>query len=304
MSGMGLWQVLKDSWRKNAPEVLGLFDGSMPDFITAVRPRDALPGIPVFCYHLVEAEQLGADLEFLRRNGYRTLSGDDFLQALKPSAQTQRAVLLTFDDGPKNFHDVAFPLLKQYNARAIHFIAPGLHAESYDTDANTRPMTWEELSTIHLSGLVAFQSHTLESRYVPKWPMPAALAGVDPRIENALRKPALSLAADLARSREVLETKLPGLAVKHMSFPMYLGTPEAVEIARAQGFSACHWGYLPKRPLNRPGDSPYFISRLSDEFVRRLPGSGRVGFTELFRERARRVQVARAWRRRFAQSAA
>jgi hypothetical protein len=297
---MGLLQALKDSWRKNAPEVIGLFDGSMPAFITAARPRDTLAGIPVFCYHLVEAEQLGADLEFLRRNGYRTLNGDEFLEALQPSAQTQRTVLLTFDDGPKNFYDVAFPLLKQYGAHAIHFIAPGLHADRYDTHADTRPMTWQELLTIHQSGLVQFQSHTLESRYVPKWPMPAALAGVEPRIESSLRKPPLSLAEDLAQSRQVLETKLPGLAVKHMSFPMYVGTPEAVETARAQGFSACHWGYLPKRPLNRPGDSPYYISRLSDEFVRRLPGSGRVGFTDLFRERARRVQVAKAWRRRFA----
>jgi peptidoglycan/xylan/chitin deacetylase (PgdA/CDA1 family) len=303
---MGLLQALKDTWRKNAPEVIGLFDGSMPDFVTAARPREPLGGVPVFCYHLVEAQQLGADLEFLRRNGYHTLAADEFLEHVEGTRQIpDRSVLLSFDDGPRNFFDVAFPLLKEFGAQAIHFIAPGLHADSdQDDGVEDRPMTWQELLTIHRSGLVRFQSHTLESRYVPRWPMPAALAGCEPRIENSRRRAALNLAEDFAQSKRALEAKLPGLIVNHLSFPMYLGTEGAVEIARAQGFRACHWGYLPRRPLNKRGESPFFISRMSDEFVRRLPGMGRVGFAQLLRERARRVQMARAWRRRFAPSAA
>jgi hypothetical protein len=303
---MGVLQALKDSWRKNAPEVIGLFDGSMPDFVTAARPREPLGGVPVFCYHLVDAQQLGADLEFLRRNGYRTLDADEFLEHMAgTSPAPSRAVLLSFDDGPRNFYDVAFPLLRQFDARAIHFIAPGLHADSNEDDAvDARPMTWQEILTIHRSGLVRFQSHTLESRFVPRWPLPAALAGCEPRIEDSRRRPALALGADFAQSKQALEAKLPGLIVNHLSFPMYLGTQGAVEIAKGQGFRACHWGYLPRRPLNKAGDSPFFISRLSDEFVRRLPGSARVSFAQLFRERARRVQAARAWRRRFAASAA
>lgn len=303
---MGLLQALKDSWRKNAPEVIGLLDGSMPRFITAGRPREPLEGVPVFCYHLVTAEQLGADLEFLRRNGYRTLDADEFLELLAGSRPLPaRSVVLSFDDGPRNFHDVAFPLLREFKARALHFIAPGLHADANENDGVAdRPMTWQEILAIHRSGLVKFQSHTLESRFVPKWPLPAALAGCEPRIEESRRRPPLALAEDFVRSKQALEARLPGLVVNHLSFPMYLGTQQAVDTAKAAGFRACHWGYLPRRALNRAGDSPYFISRLSDEFVRRLPGAGRAGLAELLRERARRVQVARAWRRRFAPFAA
>jgi hypothetical protein len=56
---------------------------------------------------------------------------------------------------------------------------------------------------------------------------------------------------------------------------------------------------LKGRPLNRAGQSPLTISRVSDEFVRRLPGEGRVGFGHLVRERLHRIRLAREWRRQY-----
>jgi peptidoglycan/xylan/chitin deacetylase (PgdA/CDA1 family) len=248
----------------------------------------------------VEPEQLQADLEFLRTNGYRTLSGDEFLDHLNGAgAIPERSVMLTFDDGPRNFYAVAFPLLRRFSARAIAFIAPGLHAEPGADDLLAdRPMNWRELEEIHATGLVQFQSHTLESRFVPEWPAPVPLAGCLPKLEQARRGRPLDLREDLVRSRELLEARLRGACVDHLSFPMYLGTPAAVDIARSLGFRACYWGLIPRRPLNRAGDSPFFVSRMSDEFLRRLPGERRVSIRQLIRERMHRVQLARAWRRK------
>lgn len=291
---------LKDVWRKNAPEVLALWNGALPDFVTARNPRTPLGGVPIFCYHLVEHAGLYADLTFLRENNYRTLSASDFLGYMTDGKIIpDRSVLLTFDDGPRNFYDVAFPLLKQFNASAIAFIAPGLHRDAGVGDSQgERPMNWRELHEIHSSGLVQFQSHTFESRYVPSWPLPAPLAGCAPSLEEERRGAPLGIAEDLSRSREALEERFPGLIVNHLSFPMYLGTPAAVKIARSLEFKACYWGYIPGRALNRAGDSPFQMSRMSDEFLRRLPGTGRISVVQMLLERVRRIRVARAGRRR------
>jgi len=301
MKSVGLRTALQNIWRKNAQEVVGLFDGSLPSFVVARRPAEGLAGVPVFCYHLIQAEQFGADLEFLKRNGYATLLPDEFLEYLVSSRSTPpRAVMLTFDDGPKNFYDVAFPLLREYSAKAMAFIAPGLHAESVESDnTDARPMTWLEIREIHASGLVSFQSHTLASRYVPAWPKSVPLVGCAPAIENRRRQAALPLSQDLGMSRQSIESHLPGASVRHLSFPMYDGTEAGVEAAKAQGFKACYWGYLPGRPLNAAGASPFHVSRVGDEFVRRLPGEGRISVRGMYSERRRRIAAGREWRRQF-----
>jgi peptidoglycan/xylan/chitin deacetylase (PgdA/CDA1 family) len=291
--------ALRNVWRKNAPELIGLFDGSLPDFVTARSPR-ALPGVPVFCYHLVDADTFSADLSFLRTNGYHLLSGAEFLAYMRDGHPIPpRSAMLTFDDGPRNFHEVVFPLLREFGAKAVAFIAPGLHADSDETP-DARPMDWGQIEEIHASGLVEFQSHTFESRFVPGWPKPAALVACEPALERARRLPtALELREDFERSRAALAARLPGSDIVHLSFPQYIGTPEAVEIAKAVGFEVCYWGYLPNRPLNTPGDSRFLISRVGDEFVRRLPGEGRISIRDMLAERIRRIQAGRAWRRRF-----
>jgi len=298
---MGLVTALQAAWRKNEPELQGIFNGALPEFVTAARPRASLSGIPVFCYHLVEPDEFEADLAHLARNGYRTLRGQELIEHLRGDrALPERSVLLTFDDGPLNFFQVAFPLLQRFGARATAFIAPRLHADATNELATeARPMTWEEIAAIHASGLVEFQSHTLESRFVPEWPRPAALSGVRWAIEAPRRGTALPLREDLERSRQVIEARLPGLRVNQLAFPMYLGTPEAIEHARAAGLEACYWGLRPGRALNAPGDSPFHVARMSDEFLRRLPGDGRISVRELLRLRVRRIQAARAWRRRY-----
>lgn len=293
-------RAVRDAWRKNAPELAALFNGALPSFVASARPRDLRGGVPVFSYHLVRHESFEADLRFLRDNGYQTLGTDEFLDWLQGGAAVQRrSVLLTFDDGPRNFHAVALPLLRKYAARAVAFVAPGLHGDSPDGDVTDRPMTWTELREVHESGLVELQSHTLESRYAPEWPRPVPLAGCSPALEASMRrKQALPFADDLRASRELLEQRIPGLRVDQLAFPQYFGTDGAVGAARALGFRACYWGLTPGRGLNRPGDSPLHVSRINDEFLRRLPGEGRISIAGLVRERMRRIRAGRAWRSR------
>jgi peptidoglycan/xylan/chitin deacetylase (PgdA/CDA1 family) len=298
---MRLVDALRGAWRKNGPELRGLFNGAIADFVLARDPAELGEGVPVFCFHLVEADEFEADLDFLSRNAYRPVSGSALIAHLRGERRLpKRSVVLTFDDGARNFFDVAFPLLARYQMHAVAFVAPGLHADAGpgdDTDA--RPMSWEEIALVHRSGFVEFQSHTLESRYVPNWPAPVALAGCAPQLEAARRGSPLELGEDLEQSRQLLEHRLPGAKVDQLAFPMYIGTDAAVDVARGHGFEACYWGLIEGRALNRPGDSPYLVSRMSDEFLRRLPGEGRISLRGLLAKRKKRIQAARAWRSRF-----
>lgn len=293
-----LLATLCDSWRKNSPELRATWNGALPNFVAARRPPHRLEGVPVFAYHVVNPADLEADLHFLHSNDYRTLSAAQFIDFLSGSYRlTGPSVLLSFDDGPRNFYTSAFPLLRRFKALAIAFVAPGMHVEGDNPDLSARPMSWEEISEIHATGLVDFHSHTLESRYVARWPQTVPLAGCTPSLELDRRGVPHSLAEDLALSRVALQTRLPGGRSDQLAFPMYDGTAEAIEIARAIGFRACYWGLIPGRPLNSLGDSPFYISRMSHEFLRRLPGKGRMTLRQLFAARWRKILSARESRR-------
>jgi peptidoglycan/xylan/chitin deacetylase (PgdA/CDA1 family) len=136
--------------------------------------------IPIFTYHDVETQEFARDLEFLRTNGYRTLSLEEYLAARNGGGQPARAVLLTFDDARKSFWTVALPLLRTFEARAVLF-APAYWMEKWDDLF----MSWQELRACIESGLVDVQSHAHRHALVATSPQlvdfahPEALARFD-----------------------------------------------------------------------------------------------------------------------------
>jgi hypothetical protein len=82
-----------------------------------IRTIAQLDGIPIFVFHDVDREGFARDLEFLRQNGYRILTTEEFV-SLSQAGRREPAVLLTFDDARRNFWDVAFPVLREFDARA------------------------------------------------------------------------------------------------------------------------------------------------------------------------------------------
>lgn len=285
--------ALQHMWEKNWPELHAAATGGLPRFIIARRPREFDSGIPVFCYHVVNAEAFEADLEFLARNGYITITADallDHLEQRRPVPSS--AVVLTIDDGARNLYEVAFPLLQGYGMKAVAFIATQFHQEEVDDSSHTRqnhllyPLSWSQIRSMHTSGSIDFQSHTHGSRYVPRWPEAAGLEGSASEVVHALRGPALTVAEDFRLAKEILECKL-NKTVRHLAFPRFDGTAEAVRIGRACGYEAFWWGVLPHRPSNRPGQSPLYVTRIDGRYLRRLPGVGRVPLSRVLRTRYR-----------------
>ena len=298
-----LFRTVRNIWEKNWPEVDAAVKGGLPQFVLARRPRELGSSVPVFCYHVVNADDFEQDLDFLSRNGYTPINADALLDHLEGRRTApKRAVVLTIDDGARNLYEVAFPLLKRHGMTGVAFLAPRFHSDlPSDSPAESppdalRPLTWTEIREMHSSGVIDVQSHTYEHRYVPRWPEPIVLAGWRPEAVRSLLGSALTTAADFRLSREILEEKL-GKTVRHLAFPKYNGTSEALRIGSECGYEAFWWGVRSRRPDNRPGESPSFIVRLNGEFMRRLPGEGRRSIREIFRMRFG-GSASRLWSRR------
>jgi hypothetical protein len=138
---------------------------------------------------------------------------------------------------------------------------------------------------MHDSGLVDFQSHSHEHRYVPRWPEALLLEGTVIKAPRVRAESGLTIEKDLRLSKKILEEKL-NKKVQHLAWPGFNGTTEAMCSGTECGYRAFWWGVLPNHPENRPGDSPGYIVRLKSDFLRRLPGEGRVSLKEVFCKRA------------------
>jgi peptidoglycan/xylan/chitin deacetylase (PgdA/CDA1 family) len=278
--------VYSDFIRKNGPEVRSLFTGGIPDFVKAFRAKPLQNGVPVFCYHLVEPSLFERDMIFLRHNGFHTVTSDNLLDYINLKADLPvKSIALTFDDGPVNFFRVAFPLLQKYKRKAILFIAPGLHRfEAEEAYQAERPCTLEELDQMHSSGLVDIQAHTWVHRSLTSWPDLLPLAGIKDDYVSDRRQDELSMEEDLRQAREWIESRF-GKSARHLAWPCYDGTDEAVKIARSVGYQAFWAGTAPRHPLNIPGQKTSEIVRLSGEFVRRLPGRDRLPLATIMARR-------------------
>jgi hypothetical protein len=136
---------------------------------------------------------------------------------------------------------------------------------------------------MHESGTIDFQSHTYEHRYLPRWPEPISLEGSAPEVVESLRGLALAIREDFRLSKEILEQKL-NKPIRHLAFPRFTGTTEALHIGGECGYEGFWWGAMSHCPDNRPGQSLNYIVRLKPQFLRRLPGKGRMPLTEVLCE--------------------
>lgn len=153
-----------------------------PPFVTGgPLPRGH---VPVFCFHSLEPESYGRKLEHLARNGYVTLSADEYFAFLAGRFEPpERAVVLTFDDGRSSLRTVGLPLMRRHGLKGIVFVIPGrtasrpgplpptlddvpagrttvaeLLAREQGDDAF---LSWEEMRDVQRSGLIDFASHSL-----------------------------------------------------------------------------------------------------------------------------------------------
>lgn len=91
----------------------------------------------------------------------------------------------------------------------------------------------------------------------------------------------------LIRSREELAARLKK-PVHHLAYPWASGGHLSVELSKEAGYLTNFWGPIPGQPENKPGQNPYSIARIKDDYLMRLPGHGRASLSEVLTMKARR----------------
>ena len=218
------------------------------------------PGITILIYHRVgggsdsevdlDPEMFERQLEYLSEN-HRVVSLDDAVAELADGTSTgwaaestsadnravadessQRAVVITFDDGTTDFTDVVVPALDRHGLPATLYVATRFVDESCAFPWGAPPTSWAALHDSLGSGNVTIGSHTHAH-----WLLD--------------RLDAESIAGDLDRSIELIQDNLE-LSPRHFAYPKAVPGSPSAEIAVRRRFETAA---LALSRVNRPGNT-------------------------------------------------
>lgn len=223
------------------------------DFRTEINPQTGMNfsvKVPVLMYHYVRRginpkdkeayflsvtpENLDSQFAFLTQNNFQTISLNDLYDSLTNRVPLPpKSVVITFDDGYRDFYTDAFPIIKKYNLRVVSF---------YVADYVTYPgyMNWDMLREINNSGLVDIESHTLHHPNLTK------ISLVDARRE-------------IFDSKKVLEQGL-GKKVNYFNYPYGAFNPLIVNLVQQAGYKMA-FSTLVGNKMN--SSEMFFLRRIS-----------------------------------------
>jgi peptidoglycan/xylan/chitin deacetylase (PgdA/CDA1 family) len=128
------------------------------------------------------------------------------------AGDTGGGVVVTVDDGYRDFHDSVLPLLVRYRIPAVLYLATSLVAGEGATGDDPDALTWTQLAEAVATGLVTVGAHTHGHT-------------------DLSRAPERVCQEEMARSKELVEDRL-GVACRHFAYPWAVGSPAADRVAR------------------------------------------------------------------------
>lgn len=151
-----------------------------------------MKNIPIIYYHSVAPKQLNfwnrywltlelkyfeEHLKYFKKNNYKSLLLDEYLDIKHSNSTNKKYFLLTFDDGYLDNFIYVYPLLKKYGFKGTIFVNPEFVDEKstprktlfdyWDNKASLRDianwgfLNWEEMREMQESGTIDIQSHTM-----------------------------------------------------------------------------------------------------------------------------------------------
>lgn len=130
--------------------------------------------LPILMYHSIsqrkEAAQpyyrtvtspsvFATQMKYLADKGYAVLGVQEILDVLRQERSCERAVMITFDDGYRDFYTNAFPILHKYGFSATVYLPTSYIGSTRLEFKGTECLNWNEVRELHRAG-ITFGSHT------------------------------------------------------------------------------------------------------------------------------------------------
>jgi peptidoglycan/xylan/chitin deacetylase (PgdA/CDA1 family) len=189
-------------------------------------------------------EVFARHMDFLSDNGYSAVSLEEALQSLSAGENAANCVVITFDDGFRDFYLAAYPILREFGFVATVFLASGLINHERLQWKSADLMTWAEVRELHTLG-IRFGSHTVSH----------------PELEKLDEK---QIDLEVGQSKQTLEDKL-GVPIKSFAYPYAFPehnpafTKRLAEILENHGYEN---GVSTVIGRARSRDNPFFLPRL------------------------------------------
>jgi peptidoglycan/xylan/chitin deacetylase (PgdA/CDA1 family) len=162
----------------------------------SISDRDE-PGRRPYYRTVTASDVFGSQMRLLRECGYRTIGLNEAGQ-ISGKAVAGRRVIITFDDGFRDFHTHAFPILSRFGFTATMFLPTAYIANERRQFNGIECLTWSEVRELERSGMV-FGSHTVTHPQLRTLSLPA-------------------VRRELEYSKEAIEDKI-GRPVTSFSYP-------------------------------------------------------------------------------------
>lgn len=260
----------------------------LANFVSEANSEDLTTSVdlPVIMYHsiredgkyfgkyVISPQQLKQDFEYLKEHGYTPVSVSQLIEYVnEPMAQLpEKPILITFDDGYYNNYVYAYPLLKEYEFKALISIV-GIYSEKESAANEVKQsaaysyLKWEQIREMTESGYVEIGHHSYD--------MHSASARQGSKIKSGESREAYAavFAEDIIKLNNLLIDNSVNLSPVY-TYPFGAYCAESETVIKTLGFSVsltCEEGintikkdsglYLLKR-FNRP----YGLS--SEEFFK------------------------------------
>jgi peptidoglycan/xylan/chitin deacetylase (PgdA/CDA1 family) len=231
--------------------------------------------VPILMYHSISENLFGKShpyyqintaprifveqMRSLSRMGYRTLSPGEVVEGFNRGADLTRTVVITFDDGYRDFVKEALPVLKECGFTATIYLATGRIHDAPGTFDGAEYLAWSEVRELRKEGM-EFGSHTISHPILRE------------QKPDEVRK-------ELQRSKEIIEDQLSKQIVsfaypyafpeEDAAFKKFLdaelqkaGYHNGVTTILGRASREDHRFFLPRLPVNSWDDQQFLKAKL------------------------------------------
>jgi len=105
---------------------------------------------------------------------------------------------------------------------------------------------------------------------------------------ETIKEQELAMLHDLKKSKEMIESRLPGKVVQHLCYPWGEGSDLSIHLSEKAGYKTNFWGKVDSKLVNKPGQDPYKVSRMGEDFLWLLHGKGRESLIDILLTKVKR----------------